>query len=83
MRSGFWQNQIGARQQRNDGTIDKVLTFEPDRVALHGYAHMPWVSRRQKLIDEDALPDDMTRYTLTALAAEKFTGAEMTPIRSP
>lgn len=65
---------------RIDDTIDKVLTFEPDRVALFGYAHVPWVSKRQKLIDEDALPDDMARYTLAALAAEKFTGAEMTPV---
>lgn len=65
---------------RIEDTIDKVLTFEPDRIALFGYAHVPWVSKRQKLIDEDALPDDMARYTLAALAAEKFTGAEMTPV---
>lgn len=33
-----------------------------------------------EFIDEDALPDDIARYTLAALAAEKFTGAEMTPV---
>lgn len=65
---------------RIEDTIDKVLTFEPDRVALFGYAHVPWVSKRQKLIDEDALPDDMARYALAAWAAEQFTGAEMTPV---
>ena len=39
---------------RIDDTISKVLSFSPDRVALFGYAHVPWVSKRQKLIDESA-----------------------------
>ena len=65
---------------RIQDTVDKVLTFQPDRVALFGYAHVPWVSKRQKLIEEDALPDDKARYALAAQAAEQFTGAEMRPI---
>ncbi|KQI73696.1 coproporphyrinogen III oxidase [Loktanella sp. 5RATIMAR09] len=65
---------------RIEDTIDKVLTFAPDRVALFGYAHVPWVSKRQKLIDEDALPDDMARYVLATLAAERFVAAGLTPI---
>ncbi|MEO1140223.1 MAG: radical SAM protein, partial [Pseudomonadota bacterium] len=60
---------------RIEDTIDKVLTFAPDRVALFGYAHVPWVSKRQKLIDEDALPDDQARYMLATLAAERFVEA--------
>lgn len=65
---------------RIDDTITKVLGFAPDRVALFGYAHVPWVSKRQKLIDEDALPGDMARYHLATLAAERFTKAGLTPI---
>lgn len=53
-------------------TVEKVLTFAPDRVALFGYAHVPWVSKRQKLIDESALPDGPSRYHLAALAAGRF-----------
>jgi len=53
-------------------TVEKVLTFAPDRVALFGYAHVPWVSKRQKLIDESALPGDVVRYHLAAFAAERF-----------
>jgi oxygen-independent coproporphyrinogen-3 oxidase len=30
------------------------------------------VSKRQKLIDEDTLPDDLTRYTLATLAGRRF-----------
>jgi oxygen-independent coproporphyrinogen-3 oxidase len=65
---------------RIEDTIDKVLTFAPDRVALFGYAHVPWVSKRQKLIDETALPDDLARYTLATRAAERFVGAGLTAI---
>lgn len=65
---------------RIEDTIEKVLTFAPDRVALFGYAHVPWVSKRQKLIDEDALPDDLARYTLATLAAERFVEAGLKSI---
>lgn len=61
-------------------TIEKVLSFAPDRVALFGYAHVPWVSKRQKLIDEDALPDDLARYHLSKLSAERFKDAGLTPV---
>lgn len=61
-------------------TIAKVRSFAPDRVALFGYAHVPWVSKRQKLIDEAALPDDMARYRLASLAAAQFAEAGLTPI---
>ena len=66
--------------ERIDDTVQKVLTFEPDRVALFGYAHVPWVSKRQKLIDEDALPDDLARYNLAKYAGEKFIAVGMTAI---
>ncbi|OZB17439.1 MAG: oxygen-independent coproporphyrinogen III oxidase [Rhodobacterales bacterium 34-62-10] len=65
---------------RLEDTIDKVLTFAPDRIALFGYAHVPWVSKRQKLIDESALPDDLARYTLATRAAERFVQAGLAPI---
>jgi oxygen-independent coproporphyrinogen III oxidase len=66
--------------ERMDDTISKVLGFAPDRVALFGYAHVPWVSKRQKLIDESALPDDMARYTLATMAAARFVEAGLTQI---
>lgn len=65
---------------RIEDTISKVLGFAPDRVALFGYAHVPWVSKRQKLIDESALPDDMARYKMATLAASLFGDAGLTPI---
>ncbi|WP_226779925.1 oxygen-independent coproporphyrinogen III oxidase [Oceaniglobus trochenteri] len=56
-------------------TVEKVLSLAPDRVALFGYAHVPWVAKRQKLIDEAVLPDDMARYRLAELAGARFRDA--------
>ncbi|APX22397.1 MAG: oxygen-independent coproporphyrinogen III oxidase [Rhodobacteraceae bacterium] len=65
---------------RLDDTVSKVLDLSPDRVALFGYAHVPWVSKRQKLIDETALPQEVERYELASHAASRFTGAGFTAI---
>ncbi|MCW3784408.1 oxygen-independent coproporphyrinogen III oxidase [Defluviimonas salinarum] len=62
-------------EARISATVDQVLRLAPDRVALFGYAHVPWVSKRQKLIDEAALPGDMARYRLSELAATRFRDA--------
>ena len=51
-------------------TLGRVVALAPDRVAIFGYAHVPWASRRQKLIDEATLPDDLARFHLAELAAE-------------
>ncbi|WP_375174983.1 oxygen-independent coproporphyrinogen III oxidase [Pseudooceanicola sp.] len=60
---------------RLDDTVSKVLDLAPDRVALFGYAHVPWVSKRQQLIDEEALPGELTRYALANHAALRFSDA--------
>ncbi|GGD29833.1 oxygen-independent coproporphyrinogen III oxidase [Sinisalibacter lacisalsi] len=67
-------------QARQADTVAKVLTLDPDRVALFGYAHVPWMSKRQKLIDEAALPGDHARHALARLAGARFEAAGMTPI---
>jgi oxygen-independent coproporphyrinogen-3 oxidase len=56
-------------------TIDRILTLEPDRVALFGYAHVPWMMARQKLIKESELPDAQERYEQQLAASEELEGA--------
>jgi len=34
----------------------QALTIAPERVAVFGYAHVPWMQRHQALIPEAALP---------------------------
>ena len=53
-------------------TIQKVLALEPDRLAIYGYAHVPWMSKRQVMIDGSALPTGEERYALAEQAREAF-----------
>jgi oxygen-independent coproporphyrinogen-3 oxidase len=45
-------------------SIQRVLSLEPDRIALFGYAHVPWMAKRQQLIPTEALPDAEARLEL-------------------
>ena len=53
-------------------SVQKLLALSPDRVALYGYAHVPWVSRRQQLIPTDALPTPEERLELFETARRLF-----------
>ncbi|WP_151720306.1 oxygen-independent coproporphyrinogen III oxidase [Gemmobacter serpentinus] len=53
-------------------SVQKLLSLAPDRVALYGYAHVPWMSRRQQLIPSDAIPTPQERLRLSETAAQLF-----------
>ncbi len=42
-------------------TISLCADMQPDRIALFGYAHVPWMAKKQRLIDEAALPGAAAR----------------------
>ena len=44
--------------------------MRPDRIALFGYAHVPWKAKKQRLIDESALPGAKERLVQARTAAE-------------
>jgi oxygen-independent coproporphyrinogen-3 oxidase len=56
-------------------TIDRLLTLEPQRIALFGYAHVPWMKPHQGLIDVTALPGPGERLVQAAAAAERLAAA--------
>jgi oxygen-independent coproporphyrinogen-3 oxidase len=56
-------------------TIDRALYLAPDRVAMFGYAHMPRLLPRQRMIEDTALPDAEARFHQSALAFELLVGA--------
>lgn len=56
-------------------TVDAVLRLRPERIALFGYAHVPWMKAHQQLIDEGALPWPGARLDQAEEAAERLTGA--------
>ncbi len=53
-------------------SVQKLLTLSPDRVALYGYAHVPWMSRRQQMIPSDSMPTPEERLRLFETARELF-----------
>ncbi len=55
--------------------VDRILTLAPDRLALFGYAHVPWMKRHQRLIDEAALPDPAERSAQSKAAAARLQAA--------
>jgi oxygen-independent coproporphyrinogen-3 oxidase len=55
---------------RLEATLDKVLSLSPDRIALFGYAHVPWLKKHQTLIKTDDLPGTLDRFDHAARAAD-------------
>ena len=56
-------------------TIEHCARMAPDRIALFGYAHVPWVAKRQSLINEKDLPNAEERVVQAARAAELIRAA--------
>ena len=44
----------------------------PGTIALFGYAHVPWMKRHQRLIDEASLPDAGERAAQFEIAATRL-----------
>ena len=53
-------------------SVQKLLSLSPDRVALYGYAHVPWMARRQTMIPSEHLPTPQERLELFETARKLF-----------
>lgn len=51
-------------------TIELCAEMRPDRIALFGYAHVPWMAKKQRMIDEAALPGAAERIAQAKMAAK-------------
>ena len=58
--------------ERMAESVQKLLSLSPDRVALYGYAHVPWMAKRQQLIPSDSLPTPQERLALFETARQLF-----------
>jgi oxygen-independent coproporphyrinogen-3 oxidase len=50
--------------ERFSATLAETLAMRPDRLALFGYAHVPWLKPHQKKIDAATLPGPVDRAQL-------------------
>lgn len=54
-------------------TIDEVLTYSPDRLAIFSYAHVPWVAPAQKILEWSSLPSAGTKLSILEMLIERLT----------
>lgn len=50
-------------------TVARAAALGPSRVALFGYAHVPWMAKNQRMIVEASLPDAASRFEQAEAAA--------------
>ena len=58
-------HQTSARLRQ---TISKVIDLSPDRLAIFGYAHVPWMKKHQTMIKDEYLPSGIERFYQAELA---------------
>lgn len=58
-----------------DETLRLALSMQPDRFAIFGYAHVPWMKKHQTLIDETTLAGVEERFAMQQLIADRVKAA--------
>lgn len=53
-------------------TVAAALSLEPSRIALFGYAHVPWMKSHMKMIKDETLPGPVDRLRQSLIAAEEL-----------
>jgi len=56
-------------------TLDAAIGLSPDRFAVFGYAHVPWMKPRQAVIDTGTLPGAGERAAMANLVETRLVGA--------
>jgi len=60
--------------ERFERSVDQVLTFAPDRVAMFSYAHVPWLRKQQGAFAAH-LPEGMEKFRIFCGGLNRFLGA--------
>lgn len=63
-----------------EATVRDILSLDPDRIALFGYAHVPWMKKHQTVLPDNALPVSPERYRQMQRAADILVRAGYEPI---
>lgn len=56
-------------------TLDTIARLRPDRLAVYGYAHVPWLKKHQTALEQYTLPDAPARARLFFVALERLGAA--------
>ncbi len=55
-------------------SVEKVIEFNPDRIAMFSYAHVPWLKKQQGALSR-YLPQGMKKFQIFSAGIERFTKA--------
>ncbi|HIP07672.1 MAG TPA: oxygen-independent coproporphyrinogen III oxidase [Mariprofundaceae bacterium] len=58
-----------------DTTLDQIIAFSPDRIALFNYAHLPEMFMPQRRIDESAMPSPQEKLNILEHSINKLIDA--------
>lgn len=56
-------------------TLDSIIAIRPDRLAVFGYAHVPWIKPHQKSLEKFGLPSPEERLTMAIQGRRAFVDA--------
>jgi oxygen-independent coproporphyrinogen-3 oxidase len=56
-------------------SVDRSIGLAPQRIALFGYAHVPWMKPHQRLIAQESLPGSEARWAQANAAAGRLEAA--------
>ena len=65
----------GQTPENVEASVRQALTLRPDRVAVFGYAHVPWMKKQQVMIREAELADAQGRWDQAEAADEALVAA--------
>jgi oxygen-independent coproporphyrinogen III oxidase len=70
------------RQKEREITLNaaRAASLWPDRIAVFGYAHVPWLKSHQRRIDTAALPGAVERLEQAKLTGRLLQGAGYEPV---
>lgn len=57
-----------------EDTVRRVIRLAPDRISIFSYAHVPWLKKHQRLIDESRLPEPEDKLRMLLTATRLLTG---------
>lgn len=56
-------------------TVAQALKLKPDQLSAFGYAHVPWLKKHQRALQEQFLPDPSQRLAQFSAIADSLAGA--------
>lgn len=56
-------------------TMEQILTLKPDRIALFGFAYVPWMKKHQRVLKKETLPTEAERLSIFLTARARLSEA--------